>query len=119
MKESNNIQESHFSSKSLLNKLNTVKTEKFIEMEDRSPTLDQNKISSIRDSQTSFDKALYNKVRNEEEELYLKKKKKENQRILGQIGSVSRKDYIVFFVILISTGLNYNILFFSFVLFII
>ena len=115
MKESNREEESHFSSKSLLNKLNTVKTEKFIEMEDRSPTLDQNKISSIRESQTSFDKALINKVRNEEEELYLKKKMKENQRILGQIGAVSRKDYIVFFVILISIGLNYNILFFPFV----
>ena len=114
MKESNNEEDSHSSSKSLLNKLNTVKTEKFIEMEDRSPTLLQGK-NTIRESQTSFDKALLNKVKNEEEELNLKKKMKENEKILGQIKSVTRKDYIVFFVILVSIGLNYNILFLPFV----
>ena len=114
MKDINQEEETHFSSKNLLNRIDTAKTEKYIELEDRTPTL--NKDSSFRETQTSFDKALIKKIKKEEEEKLLKKQLKENQKIRNQINSLTRKDYIVFFLILTSTGLNYNILFLPFVL---
>ena len=79
MKDINQEEETHFSSKNLLNRIDTAKTEKYIELEDRTPTL--NKDSSFRETQTSFDKALIKKIKKEEEEKLLKKQLKENQKI--------------------------------------
>ena len=116
MKENNNVKElSSSSSKNILNKIKTNKTEIFIELEDKNPALQEG--SSLRnDSQTSFTKALLSKVQKEEEEEFLKLKMKETQKLLNLIKSLYRKDYIVFFFVLISCGLNYNYLFLPFVL---
>ena len=116
MKENNKEEErSSYTSKNILNRIKTNKTEIFIELEDKNPTLQEG--SSLRnDSQTSFTKALLNKVQKEEEEEFLKMKMKESQKLLNLIKLLSRKDYIVFFFVLISCGLNYNYLFLPFVL---
>ena len=64
MKENNKEEErSSYTSKNILNRIKTNKTEIFIELEDKNPTLQEG--SSLRnDSQTSFTKALLNKVKN-------------------------------------------------------
>ena len=116
MKENNKDDETN-SSKNLLEKISnkdTIKSDIYIELEDKNHTLTQNS-SLRRDSQTSFTKALINKVQKEEEEEFLKKRMKERQKLISKVKSFSRKDYIVFFFILISCGLNYNYLFLPFV----
>ena len=109
---------SNYSSKNILSRLETVKSEKMIELEDKLISSSSEYIPpSIRkDSQTSFDRALMNEVREEEQENYLKKKIKERERIKSQLNSMITKDYIVFFVIMVSTGLNFNYLYLPIVL---
>ena len=117
MKENIKDDETH-SSKNLLEKISnkdTIKSDIYIELEDKNLTLTQNS-SLRRDSQTSFTKALISKVQKEEEEEFLKKRMKERQKLISKVKSFSRKDYIVFFFILISCGLNFNYLFLPFVL---
>ncbi len=70
MKEDDKKEE-HSSSKELLdvNKISTLKTNTYIELEDKNPSGDKD-ISSFRSSdssQSSFTKALLNKVKKEEE----------------------------------------------------
>ena len=117
MKE-NNKEEEYSSSKNLLDKItekDTIKSDIFIELEDKTPeTYQDQKIR--RETQSSFTKALLNKVHREEEEEFIKQKMKETQRLLNQIKSLSRKDYVVFFFILLACGLNSNYLFLPFVL---
>ena len=116
MKENNKVEDQlSSSSKNILNRIKTNKTEIFIELEDKNPAL-QEGLSLRNDSQTSFTKALLSKVQKEEEEEFLKMKMKESQKLLNLIKSLSRKDYIVFFFVLTSCGLNYNYLFLPFVL---
>ena len=102
MKENNEeIKPLNSFTKTLSSKTNTNKSGTSIELEDKNSLLK-------RESETSFNKALLNKVQKEEEEKMIKRKLKEARKILKQLTSLSRKDYLVFFSILISCGLNYN-----------
>jgi len=116
MKENNEEDSSHSSSKKLIDvtKMKTVKSEIFIELEDKNRPFEEDS-SLRRESQTSFTKALLNKVQKEEEEVFMKNLMKETQKLKSQIKSLLRKDYIVFFLILYSCGLNFNFLFLPFV----
>ena len=118
MRENDKVEESNNSSKNLpqtLSRINTNKSEIYIEMQDKNPiSPNRNRISSNssqRNSQTSFDRALLYKIRKEEEEENLRKLQKERERLLGQVNSLQRKDYTVFFFLLFSSSFNYNYLF--------
>ena len=102
----------HNSSNDLLNRVDTVKSEVMIELEnkDTSENADDHR-TSRSDTQSSFNKALLDKVRKEEQENNLRKIIKERERIISQMHSITGKDYIVFFVIMASTGLNFNYLY--------
>ena len=112
MKENN--KDANSSSKNILYSNDTIKSDIYIELEDKNPSSTDNSLFR-RESQTSFTKALLNKVKKEEEEEFLKKRMKEKQKLINRVKSLFRKDYIVFFFILISCGLNYNYLFLPFV----
>ena len=118
MRENDNVEESNTSSKNFpqsLSRINTNKSEVYIEMQDKNPiSPNRNRISSTssqRNSQTSFDRALLYKIRKEEEEENLRKIQKEREKLLGQVNSLLRKDYIVFFFLLFSSAFNFNYLF--------
>ena len=118
MKENYNDEESNISSKKLLDiaKIDTVKSDKYIELQDKR-SLDRSSSSGTdRESEISFTKELLNKVKKEEEEQNMKEMKKKSQKLINQIKSLSRKDYIVFFLILLSCGLNYNYFFLPLIL---
>ena len=83
MRENDKVEESNNSSKNLpqtLSRINTNKSEIYIEMQDKNPiSPNRNRISSNssqRNSQTSFDRALLYKIRKEEEEENLRKQQK-------------------------------------------
>ena len=68
------------------------------------------------DSEISFDKAILNKVQKEEKELQAQMMLKERQKILKKLSESRRKDYIVFFIILISSSFNFNYFFLPFII---
>ena len=120
MRENDKEEEFNSSSKNFmktLSRIDTNRSEKYIELEDRNPRKTRLPSSIKRDSQTSFDRALLYKVRKEEEEENLKKRIKEQHKIISQVRALYRKDYIVFFFILISSAFNFNYLFLPFVIF--
>ena len=118
MKENYNDEESNNSSKKLIDigKIDTVQSDKYIELEDKNALERSSSSNTDRDSETSFTKQLLKKVKIEEEEQNMKKMMKKTQKLINQIKSLSRKDYIVFFLILLSCGLNYNYLFLPLIL---
>ena len=117
MNENYNDEHSNSSSKKLdICKIDTVKSDRFIELEEKNPSERSSSSTSNRDTETSFTKALLKKVKIEEEEENMKKLMKKTQKLISQIKSLSRKDFIVFFFILVSCGLNYNYSFLPFVL---
>ena len=118
MKENYNDEESNSSSKKLIDigKIDTVQSDKYIELEDKNSLERSSSSKTDRDSETSFTKQLLKKVKIEEEEENMKKMMKKTQKLINQIKSLSRKDYIVFFLILLSCGLNYNYLFLPLIL---
>ena len=108
MRENDKEEEFNSSSKNFmktLSRIDTNRSEKYIELEDRNPRKTRLPSSIKRDSQTSFDRALLYKVR------------KEQHKIISQVRALYRKDYIVFFFILISSAFNFNYLFLPFVIF--
>ena len=120
MRENDKEEEFNSSSKNFmktLSRIDTNRSEQYIELEDRNPRKTRLPSSIKRDSQTSFDRALLYKVRKEEEEENLKKRIKEQHKIISQVRALYRKDYIVFFFILISSAFNFNYLFLPFVIF--
>jgi hypothetical protein len=117
MRENDNVEESNTMLNNVpesLSRIPTNKSEVYIEMQDKNPiTPNRNRISSnlSRNSQTSFDRALLYKIRKEEEEEILRKQQKEREKLIGEVNSLLRKDYIVFFFLLMSSAFNFNYLF--------
>ena len=68
-----------------------------------------------QDTETSFDKIILKKVQKEEKELKMQIQLKERQKLLKKLSSCIRKDYIVFFFILLSSSFNYNYFFLPFI----
>ena len=99
MKE--NDQENEYSSdKNLLDKIkekDTLKSDIFIELEDKNPEAYQD-TKVRRETQSSFTKALLNKVQKEEEEELLKQKKKRSTKIIISNKIIIKKRlYCIFF----------------------
>ena len=107
MKEKDNEDESS-SSNSLLNILKKSDAK----------NLDNNlikKTSTISENETTFDKQIIKKIEKEEKEMRIQMKLKEKKKFLKKLTSASRKDYIVFFFLLISSSFNYNYFFLPFI----
>ena len=75
-----------------------------------------NNVTNLRtESQSSFDKAIINKIKKEENELKIQMELKERKKLLKKITWATRKDYIFFFFLLIASSFNYNYLFLPFI----
>ena len=75
-----------------------------------------NNLTTLRtESQSSFDKAIINKIKKEENELKIQIELKERKKLLKKVIRATRKDYIFFFFLLISSSFNYNYLFLPFI----
>jgi hypothetical protein len=79
-------------------------------------TIKKIKNSSLNnDSELSFDKMLLKKIHKEEKELKIQMQLKERNKLIKQLYTASSKDYIVFFIYLISSSFNYNYSFLPFI----
>ena len=94
MNENYNDEHSNSSSKKLdICKIDTVKSDRFIELEEKNPSERSSSSTSNRDTETSFTKALLKKVKIEEEEENMKKLMKKTQKLISQIKSLSRTKF--------------------------
>ena len=79
-------------------------------------TIKRIKNSSLNnESELSFDKMLLKKIHKEEKELKIQMQLKERNKLIKQLYTSSTKDYIVFFIYLISSSFNYNYSFLPFI----
>ena len=108
MKENDNEDESSSSNNSLLNVLKKNDDE-------NSDNILIRKTSTTSETETTFDKQIIKKVEKEEKELRIQMKLKEKKKFLKKLTTASRKDYLVFFFLLISSSFNYNYFFLPFI----
>ena len=115
MKE-NEVESDSSSNQSLLDKKETLYknfTKRNLDL--RAVTTLYRSKNSSTNFETSFDKILLKRLHKEETELKIQMELKERHKLIKQLNTSSSKDYIIFFIYLISPAFNFNYSFLSFI----